>query len=52
MDGGAESPVGLGIAGGGEKALEQMREIGKLLQPIRAGLVVAGPILGRSCGRV
>jgi hypothetical protein len=42
MDGGAERPVGLGITGGGEKALEQMREIGKLLQPIGAGLVTPG----------
>ncbi|WP_031496051.1 M20/M25/M40 family metallo-hydrolase [Bryobacter aggregatus] len=42
MDGGAERPVGLGITGGGAKALEQMKEIGKLLQPIGAGLVTAG----------
>ncbi len=42
MDGGAERPVGMGITGGGEKALAQMREIGRLLQPIGAGLVTAG----------
>lgn len=42
MDGGAERPVGLGITGGGEKALAQMKEIGKLVQPIGAGLVTAG----------
>lgn len=32
----------MGITGGGEKALAQMREIGRLLQPIGAGLVTAG----------
>jgi len=42
MDGGAERPVGLGVTGGGVKAIAQMREIGKLLQPIGAGLVTAG----------
>lgn len=42
MDGGAERPIGLGITGGGEKALAQMAEIGKLLQPIGAGQVRSG----------
>lgn len=42
MDGGTERPVGLGITGGGEKALAQMKEIGKLLAPIGAGLVTPG----------
>jgi hypothetical protein len=42
MDGGTERPVGLGVTGGGEKALAQMRSIGKLLAPIGAGLVTAG----------
>ncbi len=42
MDGGAERPLGLGITGGGDKALAQMQAIGKLLQPIGAGLVTPG----------
>ncbi|MBM3759522.1 MAG: M20/M25/M40 family metallo-hydrolase [Acidobacteria bacterium] len=42
MDGGTERPIGLGVTGGGDKALAQMREIGKLLAPIGAGLVTAG----------
>jgi hypothetical protein len=42
MDGGAETPVGIGITGGGDKALEQMRAIGALLRPIQAGLVTPG----------
>jgi len=42
MDGGTERPVGMGITGGGEKALNQMMQIGKLLQPIGAGLVTTG----------
>lgn len=42
MDGGAERPTGLGISGGGAKALEQMSAIGKLLAPIGAGKVTAG----------
>lgn len=42
MDGGAETPVGLGVSGGGEKALTQMQTIGKLLEPIGAGKVTAG----------
>lgn len=42
MDGGTERPLGLGVTGGGDKALAQMRAIGKLLQPIGAGQVTAG----------
>ncbi len=42
MDGGAERPTGLGITGGGPKALEQMKSIGKLVQSIGAGNVTAG----------
>jgi hypothetical protein len=42
MDGGAERPIGLGVTGGGAKALAQMQEIGKLLRPIGAGLVTSG----------
>jgi hypothetical protein len=42
MDGGAEKPIGMGITGGGAKALEQMTAIGKLLEPIGAGKVTAG----------
>ena len=42
MDGGAEKPVGLGVSGGGAKALEQMKEIGKLVAAIGAGTVTAG----------
>ena len=42
MDGGAEKPVGMGITGGGPKALEQMKEIGKLVQSIGAGTVTQG----------
>lgn len=42
MDGGAERPIGMGITGGGEKALRQMQDIGKLLLPVGAGLVSAG----------
>ena len=38
MDGGAEKPVGFGIAKGGA-ALERAQEIGKLLDPIGAGTV-------------
>lgn len=41
MDGGAERPVGMGISGGGPKALDQMTEIGKLLKPIGAGEVTS-----------
>lgn len=42
MDGGAERPTGMGITGGGAKALEQMKEIGKLVQSIGAGNATAG----------
>ncbi|MFN9922215.1 MAG: M20/M25/M40 family metallo-hydrolase [Acidobacteriota bacterium] len=42
MDGGAERPLGLGVTGGGEVALKQMQAIGRLLQPIGAGMVTAG----------
>ncbi len=42
MDGGAERPTGMGITGGGAKALEQMKAIGKLVQSIGAGNVTAG----------
>jgi Zn-dependent M28 family amino/carboxypeptidase len=38
MDGGAEKPIGFGIAKGGA-ALERAQEIGKLLDPIGAGTV-------------
>lgn len=41
MDGGAEKPVGFGLSAGGA-ALARAKEIGRLLEPIGAGLIHEG----------